>query len=85
MSDANRGPILLTAVSVILLSYFLSCVLPDLRLKWKTSHIPVINKEKGEWSDKKAVQRCAGNANGILQEGYKKASLSSRSNGLSRR
>jgi hypothetical protein len=66
------GPIVLTALPAILLSYFLSVALPSLRLQWKTSHIPIINKKKGEWSDSNAVKRCAHNAQAILQEGYEK-------------
>ncbi|KAI1374309.1 cytochrome P450 [Hypoxylon crocopeplum] len=72
MLEDNFGPIIFTAVPAILLSYFLSVILPDLRLQWRTSHIPIVNKEKSEWFDTKAVARCATNAPTILYEGYKK-------------
>jgi hypothetical protein len=72
MFRENIGPIFLTVLPAILLSYFLSVALPSLRLQWKTSHIPIINKKKGEWSDSNAVKRCAHNAQAILQEGYEK-------------
>ena len=68
----NLGLVFSAAVPAILLSFFLSVALPALRLQWKTSHIPIINKEKGEWLDTKAMKRCAHNMNAILQEGYKK-------------
>lgn len=68
----NLSLILSAAVPAILLPWLLSVALPGLRLRWKTSHIPIINKEKGEWLDTQAVKRCASNMNAILQEGYKK-------------
>lgn len=71
MFHDNLGLIFSAAVPAILLSYFLSVALPALRLQWKTSHIPIINK-KDEWFDTKAVIRCANNMNAILQEGYRK-------------
>ncbi|RAH67323.1 cytochrome P450 [Aspergillus aculeatinus CBS 121060] len=72
MFRENIGLIFLTALPAVFLSYFLSVALPSLRLRWKTSQFPVINKKKGEWSDANAVKRCAHNAQAILQEGYEK-------------
>lgn len=75
MFHDNLGLVFSAAVPAILLSCFLSVALPALRLQWKTSHIPIINKEKGEWLDTKAMKRCAHDMNAILQEGYKKVSF----------
>lgn len=71
-SNANASVLLYTAVSSLLLTYALSIVLPSIRLKRKLAHFPVINKLKGEFSNKNAVERCSKNAGGILKEGYEK-------------
>lgn len=71
-SNANASVLLYTAVSTLLLTYALSIVLPSIRLKRKLAHFPVINKLKGEFSNKNAVERCSKNAGGILKEGYEK-------------
>lgn len=60
------------AVFIIFISYFLNVVLPDLRLQWKLSRYPVINKKRGEWSNTKALQRVAQNLRAVLQEGSEK-------------
>ena len=69
---SNASVLLYTAVSTLLLTYTLSIVLPDLRLKRKLAHFPIINKLKGEFSNKNAVERCSKNAGGILREVYEK-------------
>lgn len=43
-----------------------------LRLRWYTSGFPVINKLKGEWSDKPAVKRIARDMKAWIQKGYYK-------------
>ena len=70
--DRNASVLLYTAVSTLLLTYTLSIVVPGLRLKRKLAHFPIINKLKGEFSNKNAVERCSKNAGGILREGYEK-------------
>lgn len=68
----NASVFFYTALSTLLLSYTLSIVLPGLRLKRKLAQFPIINKKKGEFSNKNAVERCSKNAGGILREGYEK-------------
>lgn len=70
--SSNTSVLLFTAVSTLLLTYTLSIVLPGFRLKRKLAHFPIINKAKGEFSNKNAVERCSKNAGGILKEGYEK-------------
>jgi hypothetical protein len=72
LEGGNASVLLYTAVSTLLLTYALSIVLPGLRLKRKLAHFPIINKKKGEFSNKNAVERCSKNAGGILKEGYEK-------------
>lgn len=64
---------LFSAVGLIIaITYRFNVVLPELRLKRKLSRYPVINKERGEWSSTKALQRVAQNLKAVLQEGTKK-------------
>jgi hypothetical protein len=69
---SNASVLFYTAVSTLLLTYTLSILLPGIRLKRKLAHFPVINKAKGEFSNKNAVERCSKNAGEILREGYEK-------------
>lgn len=72
LEGSNASVLFYTAVSTLLLTYVLSIALPGFRLKRRLAHFPVINKLKGEFSNKNAVERCSKNAGGILREGYEK-------------
>ena len=68
----NAGLLLSAAVPILLIPYLLGAVIPALRLRWYTSGFPVINKLKGEWSDKPAVKRIARDMKAWIQKGYGK-------------
>ncbi|KAK3347609.1 cytochrome P450, partial [Neurospora tetraspora] len=68
----NAGLLLSAAVPILLLPYLLGAVISTLRLRWYTSGFPVINKLKGEWSDKPAVKRIARDMKAWIQKGYYK-------------
>lgn len=64
-------PALLPAVAfAFLLQIVVSVLLPRLILQWRLRHIPIANKESGEWSDRKAVARAQTNAMNIMNEAY---------------
>ena len=68
----NAGLLLSAAIPILLLPYFLGAAITTLRLRWYTSGFPVINKLKGEWSDKPAVKRIARDMKAWIQKGYYK-------------
>lgn len=69
-------PAVLPVVTVaFVLQIVISVLLPKLVLQWRLRHIPIANKEPGEWFDSKAIDRAQTNAMGIMRDAYARVSL----------